>query len=253
MRVARRDFDQARRVPAELVEELAHASATGHEAWLRAREDSDFALFEPPCGATSSCAGAGSRASPRPSGPYDALLDDYEPEMRTAAGRGRPRAAARRPRAARRGRPRRPTTTRSCTAGPFPVDAQRRARRDDPAAGRRRRPPVAPRRRRPPVRRHGLARRRAAHDALRRGRPRLDLLARCTSSATACTRRTSTAALARSPLGTGVSSAVHESQSRLWENMVGRSPGFWRWCFPHLRARCRSASATARGRTSTAR
>ena len=43
-------------------------------------------------------------------------------------------------------------------------------------------------------------------------------------------------ALARSPLGTGVSSAVHESQSRLWENMVGRSPGFWRWCFPHLRA-----------------
>jgi carboxypeptidase Taq len=33
-----------------------------------------------------------------------------------------------------------------------------------------------------------------------------------------------------------VSSAVHESQSRLWENMVGRSAGFWRWCFPHLQA-----------------
>jgi len=29
---------------------------------------------------------------------------------------------------------------------------------------------------------------------------------------------------------------VHESQSRLWENMVGRSTGFWRWCFPHLQA-----------------
>jgi carboxypeptidase Taq len=29
---------------------------------------------------------------------------------------------------------------------------------------------------------------------------------------------------------------MHESQSRLWENMVGRSAGFWRWCFPHLRA-----------------
>jgi carboxypeptidase Taq len=43
-------------------------------------------------------------------------------------------------------------------------------------------------------------------------------------------------ALARSPLGTGVSSAVHESQSRLWENMVGRGPGFWRWCFPHLQS-----------------
>src|SRR3954447_17619778 len=40
--VARRDFEVARRVPGALVEELAHASATGHDAWLRAREDSDF-------------------------------------------------------------------------------------------------------------------------------------------------------------------------------------------------------------------
>jgi carboxypeptidase Taq len=42
-------------------------------------------------------------------------------------------------------------------------------------------------------------------------------------------------ALRRTPLGSGVSSAVHESQSRLWENFVGRSEGFWRWCFPFLR------------------
>jgi carboxypeptidase Taq len=43
-------------------------------------------------------------------------------------------------------------------------------------------------------------------------------------------------ALARTPLGSGASSAWHESQSRLWENMVGRSAGFWRWCFPHAQA-----------------
>jgi carboxypeptidase Taq len=43
-------------------------------------------------------------------------------------------------------------------------------------------------------------------------------------------------ALARTPVGGGASSAWHESQSRLWENMVGRSAGFWRWCFPHLQA-----------------
>jgi carboxypeptidase Taq len=42
------------------------------------------------------------------------------------------------------------------------------------------------------------------------------------------------AALARTPLGTGTSSAVHESQSRTWENLVGRSPGFWRWFYPQL-------------------
>ncbi|MBX2861240.1 MAG: carboxypeptidase M32 [Vampirovibrio sp.] len=39
-------------------------------------------------------------------------------------------------------------------------------------------------------------------------------------------------ALARTPLGTGVSLGIHESQSRLWENNVGRSQGFWQHFFP---------------------
>lgn len=37
------------------------------------------------------------------------------------------------------------------------------------------------------------------------------------------------------PLGRGSSSAVHESQSRLWENVVGRSLPFWRFYWPRLR------------------
>jgi carboxypeptidase Taq len=37
-------------------------------------------------------------------------------------------------------------------------------------------------------------------------------------------------------LGTGTSLAVHESQSRMWENIVGRSRGFWSWAFPKLKA-----------------
>ncbi|MDD3119484.1 MAG: carboxypeptidase M32 [Victivallales bacterium] len=41
--------------------------------------------------------------------------------------------------------------------------------------------------------------------------------------------------LARTPLGTGASLAIHESQSRLWENMVGRSREFWQWAYPQLR------------------
>ena len=35
------------------------------------------------------------------------------------------------------------------------------------------------------------------------------------------------------PAGQAASLGIHESQSRLWENMVGRSPAFWEWCFPH--------------------
>ena len=38
----------------------------------------------------------------------------------------------------------------------------------------------------------------------------------------------------RTPLGEAVSLGIHESQSRLWENHVGRSLGFWRWAMPLL-------------------
>jgi carboxypeptidase Taq len=36
------------------------------------------------------------------------------------------------------------------------------------------------------------------------------------------------------PLGQGATSGVHESQSRLWENQVGRSLGFWKHYYPQL-------------------
>jgi carboxypeptidase Taq len=38
------------------------------------------------------------------------------------------------------------------------------------------------------------------------------------------------------PLGHGTSSGVHESQSRLWENLVGRSRGFWQFFYPYLQS-----------------
>ncbi|MEI8198414.1 MAG: carboxypeptidase M32, partial [Phycisphaerae bacterium] len=36
------------------------------------------------------------------------------------------------------------------------------------------------------------------------------------------------------PLGGGVSLGIHESQSRLWENLVGRSAAFWGHYYPEL-------------------
>ncbi|MCB8968598.1 MAG: carboxypeptidase M32 [Ardenticatenaceae bacterium] len=38
------------------------------------------------------------------------------------------------------------------------------------------------------------------------------------------------------PLGNGTSSGIHESQSRLWENQVGRSRVFWQHYYPQLQA-----------------
>ena len=43
--------------------------------------------------------------------------------------------------------------------------------------------------------------------------------------------------LQRTPLSTGASMAVHESQSRMWENLVGRSLSFWKFFYPRLQAR----------------
>ena len=39
---------------------------------------------------------------------------------------------------------------------------------------------------------------------------------------------------ARTPLHSGVSLGLHESQSRTWENLVGRSRSFWRYFYPQL-------------------
>jgi carboxypeptidase Taq len=36
------------------------------------------------------------------------------------------------------------------------------------------------------------------------------------------------------PMGSSVSLGIHESQSRMWENQVGRSRAFWQWCHPKL-------------------
>jgi len=43
-------------------------------------------------------------------------------------------------------------------------------------------------------------------------------------------------ALEGTPLAHGTSSGVHESQSRLWENVVGRGRGFWQFFHPKLQA-----------------
>lgn len=42
------------------------------------------------------------------------------------------------------------------------------------------------------------------------------------------------ATLAGTPLGAGASAGVHESQSRLWENVVARGRGFWEHFYPAL-------------------
>ncbi len=84
VRITRRRWEKARRVPTELAADQARAASLGQEAWIKARADSDFSAFAPylernlelerryvECFDEFDCA-------------YDALLDDYEPGMKTA-------------------------------------------------------------------------------------------------------------------------------------------------------------------------
>jgi carboxypeptidase Taq len=47
VRVVARDYEKARKVPSELVAEFARVSALAYEAWTKAREESDFSVFQP--------------------------------------------------------------------------------------------------------------------------------------------------------------------------------------------------------------
>src|SRR4051794_21026301 len=233
LRVARRDFERARRVPSELVEELAHAGATGHVAWLRAREASDFAFFAPHLQRNVDLRRRWIACFPDAARPYDALLDDYEPGMTTetvedALTRLRDGLVPLVAQAAGGADP-------LVTGGPFPVEAQRRF-----VETVLRQVGVDDQRWRLDVAVHPFAAAVAPGDVrltTRYAEEDLDsLFSTLHEMGHGLYEANVDPALARSPLGSGASSAVHESQSRLWENMVGRSPGFWRWGFPHLQA-----------------
>ena len=85
MREARRERDRAVRVPATLVRELAEAESAGFEAWQAARANADFSLFRDPLERLIALRREEADAVGYEGGErYDALLDQYEPDMRVA-------------------------------------------------------------------------------------------------------------------------------------------------------------------------
>jgi len=86
LREIRRDYERATRLPADLVGEISRATSRGMHIWREAREQSDFALFRPHLEAIvelnrrkASCYGA-----PEGGVLYDALVEDFEPGMPSA-------------------------------------------------------------------------------------------------------------------------------------------------------------------------
>jgi carboxypeptidase Taq len=229
VRVVTHDADKARRVPQALVRELALAASAGQEAWATARADDDFASFQPFLERNvelrreyAACFDV--------SESYDALLDDYEPGMLTSEVQAvfdplREELPALVAAAGERGK------DAPDLAGPFPIDGQRRA--------------------------VDVVLRRVGFDesSWRLADSTHPFSASPGHGDNRITTRFSEANLdsipsalhefghglyeaqvdpdlARSALGRGVSMAVHESQSRLWELFVGMSVPFWRGLWP---------------------
>jgi carboxypeptidase Taq len=234
----RRDHEKAVRVPAELAAEMSHADALGQQAWQEARARSDFALFRDALARHVDLRHRYVACFEPAEHPYDLLLDDFEPGLTTAelrplfetlrdalvdlvAATAGADADAR---------------NNGVFSGPFEVDDQRRAVMDvleavgfdadgwrlDPAP-------------------HPFAQSLGPTDV--RITTRYDLhdfgvahFSALHEFGHGLYEAGIAPELARSPLGQPVSLGIHESQSRLWENVVGRSRPFCDWVLPKLRA-----------------
>ena len=79
-----RDYTLAAKLPKKLVVELARQSSIGQNRWAEARKKSDFSIFEPVLTRLLELSREKAGLYGYEDHPYDALVDQYEPDMRTA-------------------------------------------------------------------------------------------------------------------------------------------------------------------------
>lgn len=86
LREIRRDYELATKLPESLVRELAETGSASQQAWKTARENNDFKAFEPLLQKMMDLTRAKAQAYGVPDGGelYDALINEYEPDARAA-------------------------------------------------------------------------------------------------------------------------------------------------------------------------
>ena len=236
LRLARRERDRAVRLPSRLVAETSRATALAEQAWISARENSDWSPFAPLLERVLDL--KKEEASYLDfEHPYDAMLDRYDPGATTRRLR---------------------TMFDELKAGIPPLVRDVSARIDEDHAA-----PLKggfnekrqERFGREIISRFGYDWSRGRQDravhpfCINFGSPddvrlttRFDqmrlsvgLFATCHEAGHALYEQGVNPAYSRTPLSGGVSMGVHESQSRLWENLVARSKPFWAYFGPELR------------------
>lgn len=235
VREIRRSFDRAVKLPSRLVEELARVTTQAQHAWRDARKNRRFADFAPWLEKVVALKREEAQAVGYRESPYDALLDEYEPgatakEVTEVFAKLRAELTPLVGAIVQSGRtPKRDLLTRE-----FPIDRQAI---------------------------FGQAA--AAAIGFDFGAGRLDLAVHpfCSGIGPGDCRLTTRYAVREfnqgffgilheaghgiyeqglepqhygTPMGTAVSLGIHESQSRLWENQIGRGRPFWEAFLPRL-------------------
>ena len=231
VRMTRRDFDKAIRVPPSLTAEMSRAGSLSFGAWVEAKTKSDYGSFRPWLEQMIELKHRYVDCFPPADDPYDILLDDFEPATETAQvreifARLRENLVPLVEAAGSSATPRVTGRFAAAKQRELSLEIVRRFGYTDEAW----RIDTAP---------HPFASSIGTHDiriTTREPEDSLDgLFATMHECGHGLYEHGVAPSLERTPLARGASLGLHESQSRLWENLVGRSRPFWSWFYPRLR------------------
>jgi carboxypeptidase Taq len=237
VREAQRNYDHSTKLPRKLVEEMARVQASSFEAWRRAREHNDFASFAPWLGRTVALQREVADHIGYTETRYDALLDLFEPGM-TAGSLDKLFTPVREVSTTLLQRIEASGTSvdDSCLQGEFSEEKQvalseallRGMGYDFTYGG----IAVSPH---PFTTSFG-----SPFDVRLTVHPdrrfiQASVMAAIHEGGHAVYEQGSAQTLVRTPIAGGASMGMHESQSRLWENAIGRSEAFWHSQFAAVR------------------
>jgi len=236
IRVVREDYRRLTKLPAALVSENVRVTALAHDVWAHARANNDFASFVPALTQIYELARRIADHLGYDDHPYDALLGEYERGVTSAQVKAifddhkTPLVALISQISDHADR-----TDNTILHQPYPIDDQRAFALDiikafgfDLNRGRQ------------DISVHPFAQSFSRDDVriTTRFNPNFlnpALFGMLHEAGHAMYEQGVSAQIDALPLlGEGTSLGVHESQSRMWENIVGRSKGFWSWALPQL-------------------
>jgi carboxypeptidase Taq len=234
IKVLNRDYQKSVKVPTELVQEMSKASSLGQQAWAEAKGKSDFSAFEPHLKRIVELRRKYAKIFTPYDHIYDPLLDDFEPGLKTADVKE----------IFERLRPKQIELIKKISEKTeidnsflflkyneqkqwnFGVDVitkfgydWNRGRQDKSTH--------------PFTTNFGIGDVRITTRIEPNYLP-AGLFGSMHEAGHAMYEQGVSLNLARTPLGSGASLAIHESQSRMWENLIGRSMPFWEYFYPLL-------------------